>query len=147
VGTQRVRTYALGYNKTETVRSRLISVQQFGKDASVDANGVVTPGTSLPAIVLTQTTTQIGYSRTNWGSWSSSPGPTNVDWLRGDFNGDGKDDMAQLLPGSGTNQNCKVDVLLSTGSGFTLQQWTVLNSGSAICPSTLPAAHRFAADV
>src|SRR5262249_28009851 len=88
--------------------------------------------------VLTQSATQIGYNRTSWGTWTSTTNPTSVDWLQGDFNGDGKDDMAQLQAGSG----CPLFVLLSTGTGFTKASWTIAN-----CPITGATAQRFAVDV
>ncbi len=50
VSGSRLRTYALGYDQSPaTGLSRLVSVQQYGTDALLDAAGAVTSGTALPA--------------------------------------------------------------------------------------------------
>jgi hypothetical protein len=45
-----IRAYKLSYNTSPlTSRSLLTSVQQYGKDVSIDTSGVITSGTALPA--------------------------------------------------------------------------------------------------
>jgi hypothetical protein len=53
VGGQQLRSYKLSYGPAgATGRSRLTSVQEYGRDAAVDAAGNVSGGTSLPPITL-----------------------------------------------------------------------------------------------
>ncbi len=47
-------------------------------------------------------------------------------WLVGDFNGDGRDDMAKSFNDSGL---ASLDVHLSNGSGFTIQRWATRQGG------------------
>jgi hypothetical protein len=137
VGTQRVRAYTLAYGVTETQRSRLTSIQQYGRDAVVNGTtGAITGGTALPAIALTLSSTQTSFGVTSWGSFTSAFNINLSEWLRGDFNGDGKDDLAVL------HNDCSVDMLLSTGSGFSQQGWTV-----AGCGSFSPSQKHYATDV
>jgi RHS repeat-associated protein len=124
VGAQRVRAYKLAYGVGETARSRLVSVQTFGRDAAVDASGTVSGGTSLPAVALTVSATQTSFGVSSWGSWTASGNVNGNWWLRGDFNGDGKPDLAQL------QGNCVLRLLLSTGTGFTNPGWSIASCGS-----------------
>lgn len=87
--------------------------------------------------------TDIAYSRSQWGVWRMSlatgSGFTNVQWplppgvlaihnlasgneavVTGDFNGDGRTDIAHASKDWGG-----WEVFLSTGSGFTVQWWSV----------------------
>jgi hypothetical protein len=67
---QRVRAYALTYGTgTSTNRSRLASVQQFGRDASVDPSGTVSGVTSLPPVTLVASDlASHSFTRTSWGA-------------------------------------------------------------------------------
>ncbi|TRU22926.1 MAG: VCBS repeat-containing protein [Microcystis aeruginosa Ma_QC_B_20070730_S2] len=47
-------------------------------------------------------------------------------WLAGDFNGDGKDDVAKSFGEGGL---ASVDVHVSNGSSFTMQRWTTRQGG------------------
>jgi hypothetical protein len=47
-------------------------------------------------------------------------------WLAGDFNGDGKDDLAKAFTDAGL---ASMDVHLSTGSGFGIQRWATRQGG------------------
>ncbi|UBF30433.1 matrixin family metalloprotease (plasmid) [Kovacikia minuta CCNUW1] len=47
-------------------------------------------------------------------------------WLVGDFNGDGRDDLAKAFNDNGL---ASIDVHLSTGSGFTIQRWATGQGG------------------
>jgi hypothetical protein len=47
-------------------------------------------------------------------------------WLAGDFNGDGKDDVAKSFNEGGL---ASVDVHVSNGSSFTMQRWTTRQGG------------------
>ncbi|HEX4346517.1 MAG TPA: SpvB/TcaC N-terminal domain-containing protein, partial [Vicinamibacterales bacterium] len=67
----RARAYKLTYTSSgSTARSLLATVQQFGKDATLDSTGTVTGGTSTPAVTLTPTT--ITSSFTNDTEWALS---------------------------------------------------------------------------
>jgi RHS repeat-associated protein len=125
VGGQRARAYTLAYAVTETVRSRLTSIQQYGRDAVVNrTTGAITGGTSLPATALTLSSTQTSFAAGSWGSWTSGQVIFLDQWLRGDFNGDGKDDLAVL------HDDCTVEMLVSSGSAFTKQSWSVAGCGT-----------------
>jgi len=52
-GASPIRAYNLTYSTSPTThRSLLASVQQFGTDVSIDANGLISAGTSLPPQVF-----------------------------------------------------------------------------------------------
>ncbi|MGH6933315.1 MAG: SpvB/TcaC N-terminal domain-containing protein [Dongiaceae bacterium] len=93
VGGQRARAFALTYGTgSNAARSRLASVQQFGRDASVNATtGAVTGNTSLPP---TSFTYQDGTGSFQGSSWVAS----TVLFTRGDFNGDGRMDYVRRYP-------------------------------------------------
>ena len=88
-----VRAYNLGYTTSgSTARSLLTSVQQFGKDATVDSFGVVTGGTPFPPI-----TTHYQESTNNFNAplqWAQHGGPFWAGQEQyADVNGDGMTDM------------------------------------------------------
>ncbi len=113
VGGQRVRAYALSYaTGTSTSRSRLVGLQQYGRDAQVDSAGVVSGGTSLPPVTLGYSEGTNAFVATDWlGSQphgaASLPGKYKV----GDFNGDGRRDFVSTAGDGG----CVSSVWLSTG--------------------------------
>lgn len=121
----RVRTYKLSYEQSpSTLRSRLSAVQQYGKDAVVDGDGDVTSGSALPAVTFNYPGDQKGmteYVRTtsapNWGA-------ADYTWV-GDFNGDGKSDIATAVGGT-------IWVKVSHGSAenswFFEERWTTTAS-------------------
>ncbi len=47
-------------------------------------------------------------------------------WMAGDFNGDGKDDVAKAFA---ENQKASIDVHLSNGGSFSMQRWTTQQGG------------------
>ena len=99
----RVRAYNLVYDtdssttgdqySISTGRSILTSVQQFGKDSTLDASGTITGGTALPALKLTTPADTNSFAENTWTTTASNWGPANLTWT-GDFDGDGKTDIA-----------------------------------------------------
>ena len=172
VGGARLRIYNVSYGVTGTGRSPVTFIQEYGRDAVVQADGTVTGGTALPAnqyryqpvtagyrqIALVRRPQQIRASRatstatavrispgyatapSRSGSRPAAPsrrrpGPSTTapaisapgDLRSGDFNGDGKADIAVFrgaaVSGSG---NWSANVLISGGSsaaGFTNAPW------------------------
>ncbi|HEY3358294.1 MAG TPA: RHS repeat-associated core domain-containing protein [Polyangia bacterium] len=108
----RARAYALTYDLSpSTGRSRLKSVQQHGQGTGSGAatTGTVAAGTALPATSFTYAAPPAGFvSNSNW----AGHGGTQTNNALGDFNGDGKMDMA------GYAGNGVWDVRLSTGTSF-----------------------------
>lgn len=103
-GTDLIRAYRLAYDVgSGTSLSRLIYVQQYGKDATFDGSMTVTGGTALPATTFTYSDLTLSalYSSATW------TGISTTDARVGDFNGDGYDDL------------CSATLRLSTGSSFT----------------------------
>ena len=116
----RARAYALNYDTgASTWRSRLISVQQYGTDATIDGNGIVTGGTSLPAVTLASTSPGSGFGSES--EWANNNNWGGAGWKGfADFNGDCKQDFWYVV--AGTSQ---VMVRLCTGSSFaTASLWS-----------------------
>src|SRR5262249_17898501 len=66
------------------------------------------------------------FNRTSWGTWTLSGSQNGHDWVRGDFNGDGKDDQIHV----GTDCSIALQVLLSNGTAFTKPSWSIANCGT-----------------
>ncbi|MBS7705574.1 FG-GAP-like repeat-containing protein [Chelatococcus asaccharovorans] len=109
-----IRAYGLDYEVSPaTGLSRLIRVQQYGKDAVFD-NGAVVGGTALPAIEISYTNTGV--------SFTLVPGIAGGKYI-GDFNGDGLSDVFAAAPEGNTQvpPECipyPAYTYLSTGSGY-----------------------------
>ena len=115
-GGQRVRAYKLAYQQApSTGRSRLASVQQFGRDAVVDAAGAVTGGTSLPPVELSY---QDGLGELGATSFNGQVGgfePTVIKDLFGDLDGDNRSDLIRLWH-NGSEEYAQVTK--SDGTGY-----------------------------
>lgn len=84
----RVRTYALSYSTSQVVGlSRLVSVQQFPFDATVNGSGVVTPGATppLPPTGFTYIAETSAVGDDTFVAYAGS--------AFGDFDGDGRTDV------------------------------------------------------
>ncbi|HZM78956.1 MAG TPA: RHS repeat-associated core domain-containing protein [Candidatus Limnocylindrales bacterium] len=115
-GGERVRAYKLTYGQApSTGRSRLAGVQQFGRDAVVDAAGAVTSGTALPAVALSY---QDGLARLGATAFNGPAGGWDTSLIRdmfADIDGDGRTDMVRLYK-NGSNEFAQVSK--SNGAGF-----------------------------
>ncbi len=116
VSGSRLRAYKLTYAQSgATSRSLLSSVQQFGKDATLDNSGTVTGGTSLPAIKTSyQASSPSFVSGNNDTAMGNS---SKARYFAMDINGDGKTDMLELWPNLLENR-CRTS-WISNGTSFT----------------------------
>jgi RHS repeat-associated protein len=114
-GGSRVRAYKLIYSTygSTAPRSVLWYVQQFGKDATLDASGTVTAGTALPATAFFPQSFTWG-----WAAPQSQSGLHGIGVARWfvDVNGDGKADYVAK------NNDGNIHWNLSTGTGWSAPQ-------------------------
>src|SRR2546425_973217 len=105
----RVRAYKLSYTTSaSTSRSLLSSVQQYGKDATLDGSNTVMGGSSLPSMTVSYLAEPDGTFATKQ---YTDFDPTNGNWsgysLRfADVNGDGKVDQCAFGLGTGWHGYC-----------------------------------------
>ena len=101
----RTRAYQLNYDQSPaTGASRLISVRQFGKNATLNGSGIVAGGDAMPPYVFTYQGNTIATSVASQGfnapvgyfnPWTASGDPhTTV--IHPDRNGDGRDDILAI---------------------------------------------------
>ena len=130
VSGQRVRCYELHYEESDrTSRSLLANVQQFGRDAVLDAEGTVLSGTSLPAMEM-EGLIDGDSSFTTPERWVDSYGYSAGGWrtchhprMMADVNGDGMQDVVGFANSgvyiSSSNSNPDLLTTLQNGIGGT----------------------------
>jgi YD repeat-containing protein len=105
-----LRAYRLTYEVSPaTGMSRLASVQEFGRDATVGSDGAVSGGTALPASAFTYSGSALQFTPL---AWTRDPVPDeapgnlglNEGLTFGDFNGDGRTDLLARIELNPTNQ-------------------------------------------
>lgn len=118
----RVRTYKLAYKpggSTTTGRSLLESVQQFGKDATVDAGGNITnelSASKLPAISFGWQVGGSGFAPTTSSGTIDSGQVEGRAWV--DFNADGKADYCRAI---GTTDLVDSKLACTIGGSFSTE--------------------------
>ncbi len=146
-----VRAYKLDYDadpdtdglqySASTGRSILNSVRQYGSDASLDASGTITGGTSLAATEMewTETNNVFDYPAQSLSNTGAPNGNTVSYYYQfaADFNGDGKTDYMW--------NNSGWYVALSNGSGFDYPTKWLTDTG-APNGNTLNWEHDFVSD-
>ena len=129
--TKLLRAYKLSYDPMKP-QSLLSQVQQSGKDAIINTSGSITGGASYPNVSLTYTLNGTGLTKT---IWPTDPDGMVMDGqtyeLEGDFNGDGKADIALTRPGWNGFR-----LRLSNGSSFTSAWWATDVDGMAMDKQT-----------
>ncbi|HSP78408.1 MAG TPA: toxin TcdB middle/N-terminal domain-containing protein [Myxococcaceae bacterium] len=104
----RVRAYKLSYATSgPTGRSVLTRVQQFGRDATLDATGTVTGGSALPPSTFSYDSAGLGTASATpppsglwsrlWDGAAAGAGPNDGGVRYGDFDGDGRQDALWML--------------------------------------------------
>lgn len=112
---QRVRTYALSYGaQLPTTQEQLLaSVQMYGKDAVLDADGTVTAGTALPPTSFTYYDDPASFAaKTTWSTAHSSWAYKAESVQYADVNGDNRADRIFR------HTNNQIHVSLSNGTAF-----------------------------
>jgi RHS repeat-associated protein len=118
VSGSRLRAYALSYSySTKTNESQLTSVQQFDRNASVDASGNVTGGSTLPAMTFTWGEPGTYGTETALPTLAYDAADSTHRKFWGDFNGDGHMDL--LYQRAGTRE---IRVLLGSDTGLGTEQ-------------------------
>jgi YD repeat-containing protein len=109
-----IKAYALSYKySSNTGRSLLSAIQEYGADSHLDDTGTILGGTALPPRQFLWYDDEQSYAgavqsaNIDWGF------PEGRAWV--DANGDGRADYCRVV-GGGDNQ--RVRCLLSTGTGF-----------------------------
>src|SRR2546428_694427 len=134
----RVRTYKLSYTiSSSTSRSMLSSVQQYGKDATLDGTGTVTGGTALPAVTFSWQGAAGGSFGSQYYSFGGIAGfdllSTAERIVQLDYYGDGKSGIVLYRSGDGA-----IGIARSNGDGtFT----GVYYSGSGIAGADLLSSY------
>ncbi len=130
VNGSRARTYRLSYTTSAASgRSLLASVQQYGRNATVDASGNVTGGSALPPLTLGQDSVAMSYqsgaSPAGGGYFSITSGATiysDGGMRMADVNGDGRQDILWALwecdGNYGAGCEAHRQTWLSTGTGW-----------------------------
>lgn len=119
------RAYALRYEQSVgTHRSLIVEVQQYGRDASVDAFGEVSGGSALPAMTLGWRQPQPDIPDFPFDFEQTLPGASTAtnsylhssyrNLKAGDWNGDGRTDLLHLHPDSNPQYSWTA---LSNGDG------------------------------
>lgn len=125
VSGHRARAYSLAYTSSDsTNRSLLSSIQEYGKDATLDATGAVTAGTALPPHQLTWSS---GGTATFGPPQLSGTGGSFLGWTRttADVDGDGTMDLVYMGDTAIAvfRSNGSTNFVYS-GTGATLTSWT-----------------------
>jgi YD repeat-containing protein len=126
----RARAYKLSYDTgTATALSRLVSVQQYGKDAQF-TGAAITGGTPLAPTTLTYANPPRSFTASS-GQLESGLGGDSI----GDVNGDGRTDLISIVDPSGGNGqpvHCGgVTVWFSTSTGHSTSGSLVVSGGAA----------------
>lgn len=117
-----VRAYALTYDTALTTgTSRLTQVTESGSDASVATDGAVSGGTALPPTVFAYDSASETFAISSLTTSETPSSSKKIQYFSGDFNGDGKQDLAQTVQ-KVDGDNCRVILNMSTGSGFAAGQ-------------------------
>lgn len=102
------RKYKLNYKSSSTEASKLISINEYGTDGNTMLKPV--------SFEWKEQTQSLGFTKTGSGNWTGhSEGNTNN--ILGDFDGNGKTDMAGYQGGNNW------EISLSTGAGFITSIW------------------------
>jgi RHS repeat-associated protein len=139
-GGARVKAYALTHEQSPaTGLTRLTGIQQYGRDAVLNAAGIVTGGSALPATTFTAANPAIGLGTLIDSKAQVNRAEYSIARVTGDFNGDGKQDQAFLVKTPDANGDiCSIQILYGSAAGFTSTGpqpgWSFNCSGTAVFP-------------
>ena len=128
VSQQLKAAYKLSYQNnsatTANGASKLVSFQHYGSDAYISGSNILS-GTAYPARTFSYSSSNDSLVMSRWatnqgGYWDDQ------NWTSGDFNGDGKTDLAKFWNDGGS---MTADVHLSNGNGFDIQRFATKQGG------------------
>lgn len=129
-GGNRVRTYQLVYGTSgSTGKSVLTTFRQYGRDATVDGAGNISGGTQLPPVRLEHTGATGGFGASEValpvGTHMQNGGGSINQYrtVMGDFDGDGRMDVATVSASGNGAWATHIQLELSTGTGTNSVFW------------------------
>ncbi len=100
-------------------------VGDFNGDGKDDI-GYAFPDATALAHFAVHVSNGSSFSLQHWGYKQGGMYGTET-WMAGDFNGDGKDDIAKVFPENGYSS---LDVHISNGNNFSIQRWATRKGGN-----------------
>ncbi|MCG8616931.1 MAG: hypothetical protein MI802_11990, partial [Desulfobacterales bacterium] len=138
------RAYALSYKTTtETSRSMLEQVDNYGRDAVLDAAGNLLSGTKYAPVELTYSDDTLSMTTPVLSNYAYGGGWSPPQALIGDFNGDGISDTASFMYES---NNWRVNTFIGNGTGSFPQLSSTMDYNNGVGSSPIATVGDFNGD-